>query len=243
MHDRSRKTKTYWSISARRYRRALIDRNELVLRLLPCIFAHVISFEDIKVDFRSKLDPEITRRVQRVGLMLVQELRKAIKNATRVSGGAQSSGGALTSDTKLEANLVRLQMGLGASGDYLKYRLGGVSPAPGAVWPGFSKLPNLGALLKWTKLSGLSVPQWAQNMADANAKRSASPRKHPKFTAKKDAPWNSSDKYVVWSFGVAQSIKAHGIKPLEHKSGGKMMKTLLELQQAKILSLIEGAVA
>lgn len=209
----------------------------------PCIFAFVISFEDIKVDFRSKLDPEITRRVQRVGLMLVQELRKALKNVTRVSGGAQSSGGALTSDTKLEQNLVRLQMGLGASGDYLKYRLGGVAPAAGAVWPGFTKLPNLGAMLKWTKLSGLAVPQWAQDVADANAKRAASPHKHPKFDAKKGAPWNSSDKYVVWSFRIAQNLKAHGIKPLHHKSGGLMMKTLLELQQAKILSLLEGAAA
>lgn len=199
------------------------------------------SFEEIKADYHGKLDPEIVRRVQRAGLLLVQELRKAIKLKTKVSSGAQGSLSGIVFDTKLEAGLTRLQIGLSAQADYLKYRLFGVAPAAGAYWPPHSKPPPVSAIEKWARQTGEEPPQWVKDMADENAKRAESKRKHPAYDAKKEAPWYSSDPYVVWAFTIAQKIKKHGVKPLQHPEGGKMLDQLLAINREKVTSLVAGA--
>lgn len=199
------------------------------------------SFDEVRADFHSKLDLDITRRVERAGLLLVQELRDAIKRVTKVSSGSQGSLGAITANTKLEANLVKLQIGLGPANEYLKYRLFGVAPAPNAYWPGFNKIPPPLKMAIWARKSGLTPPQWALTQAKLNAKRAQSPRKHPKFDAKKDAPWNSDDPFKVWGFRIAQNKKKFGIKPLQHYAGGKLIETVLNLQRAKVASILSGA--
>ncbi len=200
------------------------------------------NFDEVRADFKSKFDLDMTRRIEKAGLLLVQELRDAVKRTTKVSSGSQGSLGSIQSLAKLEANLVKLQIGLGPANEYLKYRLWGVSPAPNAYWAGFNKMPPPDKMPAWAKKSGLPPPAWAKMQAAVNAKRAQSPHKHPQFDKKKDAPWNSSDPFRVWGFRIAQNKKKFGITPLKHYAGGKLIETVLQLQTAKVKSILAGEV-
>jgi hypothetical protein len=199
--------------------------------------------EQVFIEFKKKIDAEAIRRQEKGGLALVQWLRVAIKNVTKVSSGSQGSLLSLTSNTKAESNSIRTQVGFSNAADYLKYRLFGVLPATGALYPAHTKMPPVALILKWVHKSGLSIPDWAKDHAEFNAEEYAKEKVPEKFQENKAHPWYSIDAATVWAFSIAKRLKEKGRLPLQingRKGGGALLPTLFNQKKSQLLQIIHG---
>lgn len=197
----------------------------------------MIPQEQIFAHFKKELDLDLIRRVERIALHIVQEIKRAFATSGEilVRQGAGGGIGGILSQVQTGAEGILAVIGYSKAADYLKFINDGVKPWPGADWPAHKKQPPTKPIFNWITKSGLAIPEFQRNRAEFNRLQTTKKRVPKAYRENPGHPWYSPNAQLVWAFTIARKIKLKG------RPGLRIVEATLKLQQAKIKQLLESA--
>jgi hypothetical protein len=173
------------------------------------------SLDEIRISAEQRARTDALKRVGRAALMLEQELKVAVARMTRVSMGQSGSIGSIVSSAEEIDGVAVGRVGLSSAHDYLKYRLGGIKPAPGAVWPAYTKLPPVDRLKLWVIKAGLVKPDPKKKYQSLDARARSI------------------------AFAIALKRKREGAPPMQ-LNGAPLIETVINIHRERIKQILEG---